>query len=613
MGGMYSCLRGGHATLENESPPAAERTASDPETEGPDPSATPSSHLTLSKTVYSLPLVDLAGAIIDPGILATPCRLRLLDVASLLDKDVLHIVEYHIPSLDYPLADISQTPLPSYAAISYPWRDLQLEADCVVPSFSVAGAEHADSISIDIIRTACVAARAYGYEMLWLDRLCMLQNSKQDKAWQIRRMFRIYTYSSLCLIFPGGLVRLARLDDSTSWIYRAWTLQEAVAPGMKKLRLVFQLTHPSLDAFIEHRCDVESWSEQTRENVFSGPRHAQFVDKVLEEGRSATCDMKLLLQSLDTLHTRISFHAPEIAQDHTKYPVRILPPAEAKLLSTVVNNRGWPLWIAAYTRSSSRPVDMVFSLMDLLGVQVDVAQFGKDDRMKATIAMIQALMRRPSATATWLFIAPTMAPSRELSTLPEMPETSESGRAYIQTSRGRVLASEAMGTGGREVWKPAGAPSGEMTNSGYFVFSAKGALLVVDASTQGSSTSTGPRIENDSETWAVVVGRSIEMDHSVDWEIQRDVMSKTGNPRTFAALTLMLIEKHGHDENGHELYHRVGMEREIDEVKTAEWSWVHRQFYVGGPGRGERRRFGVSNPGPIYRVEEVGQGGTIIG
>jgi hypothetical protein len=315
------------------------------------------------------------------------------------------------------------------------------------------GAEHADSISIDIIRTACVATRAYGYETLWLDRLCMLQDNKQDKTWQIRRMFKIYTCSSLCLIFPGGLVRLARLDDSTSWIYRAWTLQEAVAPGMKKLRLVFQLTHPSLDAFIEHRCDVECWSEQTRENVFSGPRHAQFVDKVFEKERSATCDMKLLLQSLDTLHTRISFHAPEITRDPNKYPIRILSAVEAKLLSIVVNNRGWPLWIAAYTRSSSRPVEMVFSLIDLLGVQVDVARFGKDDRMKATVVMIQALMLRLNATATWLFIAPAMTPSRELSALLEMPETRESGRAYIQTSRGRVLASKAMGTGVEACWR----------------------------------------------------------------------------------------------------------------------------------------------------------------
>jgi hypothetical protein len=109
--------------------------------------------------------------------------------------------------------------------------------------------------------------------------------------------------------------------------------------------------------------------------------------------------------------------------------------------------------IAAYTRSSSRPVDMVFSLMDLLGVQDDVAQFGKDDCMKATVVMIQALMLRLNATATWLFIAPAMTPSRELSALLEMPETRESGWAYIQTSRGRVLASKAMGTGVEACWR----------------------------------------------------------------------------------------------------------------------------------------------------------------
>jgi hypothetical protein len=76
-----------------------------------------------------------------------------------------------------------------------------------------------------------------------------------------------------------------------------------------------------------------------------------------------------------------------------------------------------------------------------------------------------------------------------------------------------------------------------MTDSGYFVFSAKGALLVASASTQGSSTSARSKIDNDPETWAVVVGRSIKMDYSIDKEIQRELMSKTGKPKTFAALT----------------------------------------------------------------------------
>jgi hypothetical protein len=57
----------------------------------------------------------------------------------------------------------------------------------------------------------------------------------------------------------------------------------------------------------------------------------------------------------------------------------------------------------------------------------------------------------------------------------------------------------------------------------------------------------------------------------------------------------MFVEKHGYD-----LYHRVGMEREIDEGKTERWNWTYRCFRVGGPGRGERKRFGTSTSGPVF-------------
>ncbi len=52
--------------------------------------------------------------------------------------------------------------------------------------FSVSGALHAP-ISIFVLLTAqCIAARAYGCALLWLDRLCIMQSSKADKNSQIQ-------------------------------------------------------------------------------------------------------------------------------------------------------------------------------------------------------------------------------------------------------------------------------------------------------------------------------------------------------------------------------------------------------------------------------------------
>ncbi|KIY47764.1 hypothetical protein FISHEDRAFT_32057, partial [Fistulina hepatica ATCC 64428] len=189
--------------------------------------------------ILSIPISDLSSCAIDPGQLATPCRLRLLDVSAFLDSHDLRIMEHTPSGSQHSEGDLSATFIPPYAATSYPWRDLQLPEGQSTSCFSVEGALHADPISVNVVRTACVAARAYGCDMLWLDRLSIVQGCRKDKTWQIQHMFQIYKNCTVCLVFPGGLVRLARLDDSTTWIDRAWTLQEAAAPGAEKVKIVF--------------------------------------------------------------------------------------------------------------------------------------------------------------------------------------------------------------------------------------------------------------------------------------------------------------------------------------------------------------------------------------
>ncbi|KAI0765278.1 hypothetical protein C8Q74DRAFT_1371105 [Fomes fomentarius] len=388
----------------------------------------------------------------------SPCPAFLVDVNAFLDSELLRVVEYPpvLGSQDE-MVDLSSHPLPPFAAISYPWRDLQLPKGRLAPSFSVSGALHADPISISVLRTACIGARAYGCALLWLDRLCIMQSSKVDKIWQIQRMFYLYRCCTICLVFPGGLVRLARLDDTTSWIDRAWTLQEAVVPGEKKTKFVYKLTHPSYRDFLQRRCEEEDYPESFRDNILTPPdvnntTHGQFTEQILEPGESAAAELTGMLRDTQVMLGRLRLHAPAMARNRPdNLPVRIFRMPEAQLLYKVLRTRkatALTLWIAAYTRSSSRPVDMVFSVMGLLGVHLDVARFQTDDRTRATIAVIQAVMQGGHGYATWLFIAPEMDSCRELSTLPEMPETSVGGRAYIHMRKGRVPAVEAIGVKG---------------------------------------------------------------------------------------------------------------------------------------------------------------------
>ncbi|THU96012.1 hypothetical protein K435DRAFT_966172 [Dendrothele bispora CBS 962.96] len=503
------------------------------------------------KVIVSVAAGELAGRIINP---------------SNANSDVFNIVEYPPPSSasQDKHIDLSKLSIPRFAAVSYPWRDLQLPKGQTVPSFHVAGALHADPISIDVLRTAC------------------------------------------------GLVRLARLDDNTTWIDRAWTLQEAVAPKDEtKIKIVFQLSHPNFHSFILHRCEVEGYNETFRNYISSVAEsdcaetahgHGSFVDRILEPGRSVVCDIGSLQFLLEVILRKIKQLAPEIAQDPERFPIRILRAAEAQMLYNALLFRGFRLWSASYTHSSSRAVDMVFSLMELFGVRLDVSRFGEHDRVKAMIALIQALMKRHGrefGMATWLFIAPAMEASKELSTLPQMPETSESGRAYIHTCKGRVLAFEAIGGGGTNEWNAEGAPKGEMTDSGYFVFWGK-AVLIEEARSPYLEVCPRLKTYDDRETWAIVVGNTKNYSRNPDtWRPENS--NPTVEPPSqegLVELTLMMVEKHGYD-----LFHRVGMEREIDERKTIGWNWTYRRFQVGGPGRGERKRFAVFSHGMVYRKD----------
>lgn len=83
---------------------------------------------------------------------------------------------------------------------------------------------------MDVLYHVCMASLQKKAELLWLDTLCIIQQSSDDKAWQIQRMYGIYQACDPCLVLPGGLQRLVCVDEEMEWIQRGWTLQEVMAP-----------------------------------------------------------------------------------------------------------------------------------------------------------------------------------------------------------------------------------------------------------------------------------------------------------------------------------------------------------------------------------------------
>ncbi|SJL06890.1 uncharacterized protein ARMOST_10232 [Armillaria ostoyae] len=398
------------------------------------------------------------------------------------------------------------------------------------------------------------------------------------------------------------LVRLAGLAEPTLWADRAWTLQEVSAPGKEKVKCLFKFMHASFQDFLDEECPEGNMYGFDFTNL------SKVVETVVEAGHSAACKMSLLCFQFWVHIGGFQVDEPEIWEQRDKFPLRIITTEVAELLHIPLDFETRQslsaLWALAYTRSSSCPVDMVFSLMDLLGVNLDVEQFLPEERMKATIKLIQEVMKLQGGRALWLYITPWVKPSWEISTLPEMHETSENGHAYFSTSTGKVLAIDAICA--EECWQTGGLPNptpkGEMMDSGYFMFTAKAALVsLVQAQDLENPGKTAGRLASmmkaydDHETWAIIIGRLRNWNHNPKtWKVE-PMSYGAPKPEGVFELTMMLVEKHKFD-----LYHRVGMGREINEHITANWNWKYREFKVGGPGRGEQVRFGAFAQGPEY-------------
>ena len=399
---------------------------------------------------------------------ATPCHIRLVDCEALASKSTLRIVEFP----DFPTI--------AYSAISYPWRGVAVDTSFTGHTFAVQGAKHADPVGVDALRHACTVSLLRGIPYLWLDRLCIIQDNREDKSWQIRHMYQVYKSCTLCIVLAGGVQRLVRLDEETSWIHRSWTLQEVLAP-------------PEVVVLLDWKLGAGT--------SLSGGRFTPIQEAV--PGESATAPLSLVLEActVGTLSFTPSspnaksvlveasiFSAHPSKRSYNDIPFwrpqrKILAPNVSALsiamdpvLTADADTRAHAVWQSALMRTSSRPVDMVFSIMGLFGVVLDPKLFHENDRRGATIALAQAILHN-GGSASWLGVGCRLEPDRSLSTFPTFPVTSVAGVALIQRGQRVQEVSELVDP----VYPVAEAlvplPKGSMDDAGYFTFTARAASL----------------------------------------------------------------------------------------------------------------------------------------
>lgn len=353
---------------------------------------------------------------------ATPGRYRFLSLENLHLYGDFEIFEFeNLPHPKHPTntPDTESPAEAGYTAVSYVWRGLPLD-DRDLPAtrralmkgnFTVKGGEDADPISIAVLEDIVWAdSSLQGDEggdlpdvptkLLWLDQLCIMQTSDDDKAWQISQMYEIYKHS-YCLVLPGGLTRLVSPEDSNNWMSRAWTLQEVVAPER---------------GFVAMLCmaDQQVYDTLSRE-------YADMTVKQSDDNMFITYVSLLDLTSLKDFQKSFGF---------TEAGVQELSRGTRKW-SWVSKATESDIWRSNWSRTSSRPVDMVFSIMQCFGVTLPVKQFDKNDRVRATIALAQEILKKPDGRANWLDSLWYLPPAPQLSIFPQFPETRVDGKGAV--------------------------------------------------------------------------------------------------------------------------------------------------------------------------------------
>ncbi|KAF1848979.1 uncharacterized protein K460DRAFT_275963 [Cucurbitaria berberidis CBS 394.84] len=373
-------------------------------------------------------------------------KFRFIDARSLATETSLRVLEF------------DALPRHRYVALSYIWRGSYIEGAEAprLGTMTIDGATGADPVSIDVLVTVCkcIISASLECDLLWIDGVCIIQNDDEDKSWQIQNMFDIYEYCKQCLILPGGLSRLVPLTEPTSWIHRAWTLQEAVAP------------EDCMCLFAWDRGDAILQS------------HFGISVLEVEPGKSARSDLRSLLMislrgSVDIL-TPPSFSRKNAPQVEVKIIADKSEHSQAMALLGAIDHRGREgmdnaVWRSSLTRVASRAADAVFSIMGLLDVNLNPLDYDPEDRKTPTIALMKAILKA-GKSAEWLGIAPSMEINAEIPTLPVFSKVGPRGSALIPTARGDKPISDIMVD---PWWHLKGAPRGEMRDDGSLTIHVK--------------------------------------------------------------------------------------------------------------------------------------------
>ncbi|KAM0430105.1 hypothetical protein ACHAPT_006111 [Fusarium lateritium] len=209
-------------------------------------------------------------------------------------------------------------------------------------------------------------------DYFWLDFLCLDQVDKHhdnEMGLQICIMGDVYKRANSVLIMIGGIPSVQSASNPTAWMDRAWTLQEAILNPNQWVFIKWSTKsgHQSI-------LDPDSTAGPGSKSVYWKFMNVPWTGKGVDPGEGLyVVTLRDLLDLADAQPLASPPGLPTVAVlDGLTHKAGDAPRRALRAcLSKNRKVRHTGVWRSIFMRTSSKPVDVVYSIMGIFGIRID--------------------------------------------------------------------------------------------------------------------------------------------------------------------------------------------------------------------------------------------------
>lgn len=310
-----------------------------------------------------------------------------------VDADALLWPNPTIRVLEYSNIRFDKNPEPSlkalgksrqYVAVSHVWDYAfevdskvtnqnvkeQLDIDVDAPDGKSLDTKTISWVGLEQVAQACKHVTGGPVKYFWLDFLCLDQVTKKndlEKQYQLCIMGSIYESATAVITMIGGIAYAQGVTQRTAWMDRAWTLQESILNSQTYICVKWPTSKPNVQ---KPGKPGKYWKFTTInwKHKLSPPTDSLYLIS-LQDLLDLTDAQPLKISGVP--HVSILDGMTRNAGYVPRRALRACLSADNRIKHTGV-------WRSMFMRTSSKPVDVVYSIMTIFKIRVDPYRKNRD-------------------------------------------------------------------------------------------------------------------------------------------------------------------------------------------------------------------------------------------